>query len=109
MSPSATHLPLTIAWNGCSRSRGTGAQHPWNAHRDEEIRRHRKVPTYDAPFIRWIAAFVVRHHAGDHLPEAVDLLTVVSGTQHRQSARRQTRQRRDRRARALVCEIEVQP
>jgi hypothetical protein len=21
-----------IAWNGCSRSRGTGAQHPWNAH-----------------------------------------------------------------------------
>jgi hypothetical protein len=21
-----------IAWNGCSRSRGTGAQHPWNTH-----------------------------------------------------------------------------
>jgi hypothetical protein len=21
-----------IAWNGCSRSHGTGAQHPWNAH-----------------------------------------------------------------------------
>jgi simple sugar transport system ATP-binding protein len=21
-----------IAWNGCSLSRGTGAQHPWNAH-----------------------------------------------------------------------------
>ena len=21
-----------IEWNGCSRSRGTGAQHPWNAH-----------------------------------------------------------------------------
>jgi Bacterial regulatory proteins, tetR family len=25
---------LMIAWNGCSRSRGTGAQHVWNAHRD---------------------------------------------------------------------------
>jgi hypothetical protein len=22
---------LMIAWNGCSRSRGTGAQHVWNA------------------------------------------------------------------------------
>ena len=21
-----------MPWNGCSRSRGTGAQHPWNAH-----------------------------------------------------------------------------
>src|ERR1700685_1956009 len=31
MSSSATHLPLTIARNGCSRSRGTGAQHVWNA------------------------------------------------------------------------------
>jgi hypothetical protein len=23
-----------MPWNGCSRSRGTGAQHPWNAHAD---------------------------------------------------------------------------
>jgi hypothetical protein len=32
MSPSATRQPLTIARNTRSRSRGTGAQHPWNAH-----------------------------------------------------------------------------
>jgi hypothetical protein len=27
-----------IAWNGCSRSRGTGAQHPWNAHFSNLVR-----------------------------------------------------------------------
>ena len=33
-----------IAWNGCSRSRGTGAQHPWNAHIKGELILRERAP-----------------------------------------------------------------
>jgi hypothetical protein len=56
-----------IAWNGCSRSRGTRAQHVWNAHKldDPEVAQH--LPAGSTG----LAAIYTDHIKASHLIPAI--------------------------------------
>jgi hypothetical protein len=63
--------------NGCSRSRGTGAQHPWNAHLDVSRSNQHHAVCWDMSFGQ--AAFAPFHEPDVIRSVALDLVWPAEG------------------------------
>ena len=74
-----------MPWNGCSRSRGTGAQHPWNAHKLRRLSpiKPKSSRTTDLISLREPLAYASNLRSRDH--RAFRRLQLLKRKKHRSS------------------------